>query len=243
VLADLAVAELAVNRRSVIPGWTGFHSLSYHGGTGMAATESSFADVAEESELVSQARSGNTRAFSELLERYERKIFRLAQHITQNREDAEDVLQETFLKAYEHLDQFQGNSKFYTWVVRIAVNQALMKLRKRKTDRTVSIDEGIDTGEDIVVREIAAWDENPEQQYSRDEMNMILNTAVESLAPAYRTVFVLRDVEEFSTEETAEALELSIPAVKSRLLRARLQLREKLSKFFKRKKEGAFAYM
>jgi len=209
----------------------------------MAAAESSFAEVSDEAELIAQARKGNTKAFSDLLERYERKIFRLAQHITQNREDAEDVLQETFLKAYEHLDQFQGNSKFYTWVVRIAVNQALMKLRKRKTDRTVSMDEGIDTGEDIVVREIAAWDENPEQRYSRDETNEILSNAVESLAPPYRTVFVLRDVEELSTEETAEALDLSVPAVKSRLLRARLQLREKLTKFFKRKGDGAFAYM
>ena len=153
----------------------------------MAATESSLEEVADEAGLITQARTGNVRAFSSLLERYERKIFRLAQHITQNREDAEDVLQETFLKAYEHLDQFQGNSKFYTWIVRIAVNQALMKLRKRKTDRTVSMDEGIDTGEDIVVREIAAWDENPEQRYSRDEMNEILSTAVDSLAPAYRT--------------------------------------------------------
>ncbi len=209
----------------------------------MAPTESSNPEVAEEVELIAQARTGNARAFSTLLERYERKIFRLAQHITQNREDAEDVLQETFLKAYEHLDQFQGNSKFYTWIVRIAVNQALMKLRKRKTDRTVSMDEGIDTGEDIMVREIAAWDENPEQRYSRDEMNEILTNAVDSLAPAYRTVFVLRDVEELSTEETAEALDLSIPAVKSRLLRARLQLRDKLSKFFKHRAEGTFAYM
>ena len=223
--------------------WTGLNNRPYDSSTGMAATDSSLADVSDETELIAQARLGNVRAFSDLLERYERKIFRLAQHITQNREDAEDVLQETFLKAYEHLDQFQGNSKFYTWVVRIAVNQALMKLRKRKTDRTVSIDEGIDTGEDIMVREIAAWDENPEQRYSRDEMNEILNTAVESLAPAYRTVFVLRDVEELSTEETAEALDLSIPAVKSRLLRARLQLRDKLTKFFKRKGEGTFAYM
>ena len=209
----------------------------------MATAESKPVEVSDESELVTQARTGDARAFSDLIAKYERKIFRLAQHITQNREDAEDVLQETFLKAYEHLDQFQGNSKFYTWIVRIAVNQALMKLRKRKSDRTVSMDEGIDTGEDIVVREIAAWDEDPEQSYSRDEINVILNEAVESLAPAYRTVFVLRDVEELSTEETAEALDLSIPAVKSRLLRARLQLRDKLTKFFKRKGDGAFAYL
>ena len=88
----------------------------------------------DESQLVAQSREGDTAAFNELVRRYERKIFRLAQHITQNREDAEDVLQETFLKAYEHLDQFQGNSKFYTWIVRIAVNQALMKLRRRKVE-------------------------------------------------------------------------------------------------------------
>jgi len=199
--------------------------------------------VIDEGAIVLQAREGDVKAFSELVRRYESKIFRLAMHITQNREDAEDVLQETFLKAYEHLDQFQGNSKFYTWVVRIAVNQALMKLRKRKTDNTVSMDETIDTGEDTVAREIAAWDENPEQRYSREEMNQILASAVDSLAPAYRAVFVLRDMEELSTEETAEALNLSIPAVKSRLLRARLQLRDKLTRFFKHKGDDAFAYL
>ena len=102
----------------------------------------------DESVLVAQSREGDTRAFGELVRRYEGKIFRLAQHVTQNREDAEDVLQETFMKAYEHLDQFKGDSKFYTWIVRIAVNQALMKLRRRKTDKSVSLDEQIDTGED-----------------------------------------------------------------------------------------------
>jgi RNA polymerase sigma-70 factor (ECF subfamily) len=200
-------------------------------------------EIDDEAAIVAQARLGDAKAFSELLRRYEGKIFRLAQHITQNREDAEDVLQEAFLKAYEHLDQFQGQSKFYTWVVRIAVNQALMKLRKRKSDRSVSLDETIDTGEDTVAREIAAWDENPEQQYSREEINQILSSAIDGLAPIYRAVFVLRDVDELSTEETAEALELSVPAVKSRLLRARLQLRDKLTRYFKRKGDDAFAYM
>jgi len=197
----------------------------------------------DESAVLALAREGDAGAFSELMRRYEGKIFRLAQHITQNREDAEDVLQETFLKAYEHLDQFQGNSKFYTWIVRIAVNQALMKLRKRKSDRSVSLDEGIDTGEDTVAREIAAWDPNPEQRYSQEELGEILDEAVQSLAPPYRTVFVLRDIDELSTEETADALDLSVPAVKSRLLRARLQLRDKLTRFFKRKGGDAFAYM
>jgi len=200
-------------------------------------------EIDDEAAIVAQARLGDAKAFSELLRRYEGKIFRLALHITQNREDAEDVLQEAFLKAYEHLDQFQGQSKFYTWIVRIAVNQALMKLRKRKSDRSVSLDETIDTGEDMVAREIAAWDENPEQQYSREEINEILSSAIDGLAPIYRAVFVLRDVDELSTEETAEALDLSIPAVKSRLLRARLQLRDKLTRYFKRKGDDAFAYM
>ena len=197
----------------------------------------------DEAVLVAQTREGDARAFSELVRRYEAKIFRLAQHITQNREDAEDVLQETFLKAYEHLDQFQGNSKFYTWIVRIAVNQSLMKLRRRKTDKSVSLDETIDTGEDTVTREIAAWEDDPEQRYSREELQGILDSAVESLAPPYRSVFVLRDIDELSTEETAEALGLSVPAVKSRLLRARLQLRERLTRYFKRKGDDAFAYL
>ena len=198
---------------------------------------------AGEAELVEKARGGNVRAFTELVTRYERNIFRLALHITQNREDAEDVLQEAFLKAFQHLDQFQGQSKFYTWIVRIAVNEALMKLRKRKSDRTVSLDEELDTGEDTLVREIAVWGEDPEQLYSREELQQILNQAIQSLSAPYRTVFALRDIEELSTEETAAALGLTIAAVKSRLLRARLMLREKLTRVFKRKGDNAFAYM
>jgi RNA polymerase sigma-70 factor (ECF subfamily) len=209
----------------------------------MMVSPPSAAGTVDETGLVERARQGDARAFSDLVRRYDHKIFRLAQHVTQNREDAEDVLQETFLKAYQHLDQFQGNSKFYTWLVRIAVNQSLMKLRKRRTDRSVSLDETIDTGEDTMVREIAAWDESPEQRYSREELSQILDSAVQSLATPYRSVFLLRDVEELSTEETAQVLDLSVPAVKSRLLRARLQLREKLTRYFKRKGDDAFAYM
>ena len=207
----------------------------------MPATQE--AGIFDESALVAKAREGDLAAFNELVNSYSRKIFRLAKHITQNDEDAEDVLQETFLKAFEHLDGFQGQSKFYTWIVRIAVNESLMKLRKRKSDRSVPLDEPVDTGEDTVVREIAVWDENPEQKYSREDLGHILDEAVEGLRPAFRTVFVLRDIEELSTEETAEALGISVPAVKSRLLRARLQLREKLTRFFKRKGDDVFAYM
>ena len=201
------------------------------------------AAVFDEASLVAQARLGDTGAFTELVDRYQRNIFRLAQNITQNREDAEDVLQETFLKAYQHLPEFEGHSKFYTWVVRIAVNEALMKLRKRKWDKTVWLDEPVNVGEDSVAREIAVWEDNPEQRYSQEELRDILDKAVNGLATPYRTVFALRDVEGLSTEETAQALELSVPAVKSRLLRARLQLRDKLTAFFKRKVEDPFAYL
>jgi RNA polymerase sigma-70 factor, ECF subfamily len=197
----------------------------------------------DEGDLVERAQRGDTSAFTELVTRYERRIFRLAKNITQSDEDAEDVLQESFLKAYQHLGGFQGQSKFYTWIVRIAVNEALMKLRKRKTDKTVSLDETIDTGEENVVREIAVWEDNPEQRYSQREIRELLDKAIMSLRPAFRAVFVLRDVEDLSTEETAAVLDLSVPAVKSRLLRARLQLREKLTRFFKRKGDDAFAYM
>jgi RNA polymerase sigma-70 factor, ECF subfamily len=197
----------------------------------------------DETELVAKAKAGDPTAFTELVNHYDRRVFRMAKQITQNDEDAEDVLQETFLKAYSHLDNFQGNSKFYTWLVRIAVNEALMKLRKRRSDKTVPIDDPIDTGEDVVAREIAVWDDNPEQTYSREELANILSDAIEGLKPAYRTVFVLRDIEEMSIEETAEALDLSISAVKSRLLRARLQLRDKLTRLFKRKGDDALAYL
>lgn len=197
----------------------------------------------EEEALVARAQAGDAQAFAELVERYERKIYRLARHITGNDEDAEDVLQEAFLKAYENLPGFQGQSKFYTWLVRIAVNEALMKLRRRKTGKMVSLDETIDTGEETMAREIAVWEDNPEERYSREELRRILEEAIETLPPLYRTVFVLRDVDELSTEETAEALGISVPAVKSRLLRARLQLRDKLTRFFKRKQEDLFAYL
>ncbi len=193
--------------------------------------------------LVARARVGDARAFSDLVSRYDRKIFRLARHITNSDEDAEDVLQETFLKAYEHLDGFQGNAKFYTWLVRIAVNESLMKLRKRKSDRTVSLDEPAENGDEPMVREIAVWDGNPEQQYSSEELRSILDKAIANLKPTFRTVFLLRDVEDLSTEETAAALDISVPAVKSRLLRARLELRERLTRIFKKKGDDVFAYL
>jgi len=186
----------------------------------------------DEPALVSAARAGSVSAFETLVDRYERKIFRLTQNITQNHEDAEDAMQEAFLKAYEHLPEFEEKSRFYTWLVRIAVNQALMKLRKRRPG-IVSLDEEISTGEDTVPREVQDWGPSPEQRYAQTELRDILGKAVGELDPPSRIVFQLRDIEELSTEETAEALGLSVPAVKSRLLRARLRLRENLNGYFK----------
>jgi len=188
--------------------------------------------------LVRAAKRGEMGAFEELVKRYDRNIFRIAQHITQNREDAEDVVQEAFLKSYQNLESFQEQSKFYTWLVRIAVNEALMKLRKRRTAKTVSLDEDVKTEEDSVPREVADWAPNPEQLYKQAELHEILSKTIQGLPSSFRTVFVLRDVEGLSTEETAEALDLSVPAVKSRLLRARLQLRDRLSRYFKKSSSG-----
>jgi len=187
----------------------------------------------DESALVAAAKSGDISAFETLVGRYERKIFRLAQNITQNREDAEDAMQESFLKAYEHLGEFQGNSRFYTWLVRIAVNQALMKLRRRRPN-VVSLDQELDTGEDMMPREVEDWGPSPEERYGQTELSGILGKVIGELDPPFRVVLQLRDIEELSTEETAEALSLSVPAVKSRLLRARLKLREKLNQYFRR---------
>src|SRR5205823_8857562 len=194
--------------------------------------------VSDELVLVGRAKAGDVGAFEELVRRYDRNVFRIAQHITQNREDAEDVVQDAFLKAYSNLAQFQGQSKFYTWLVRIAVNEALMKLRRRRPERTVSLDQEVQTEEDSIPREVADWSPNPEQLYSQGELREILGRTIQGLPPSFRTVFVLRDVEGLSTEETADALGLSVPAVKSRLLRARLQLRERLSRHFKKKKSN-----
>ncbi len=194
-------------------------------------TEEIHPDVA----LVARAKEGDAAAFEQLVRQYDRQIFRVAQHITQNREDAEDITQDVFLKAYNKLEQFQGNSRFSTWLTRIAVNESLMRLRKRKTSRTVSMDQDVQTDEGSIPRDFADWTPNPEEHFHTAELGDILQKTIAGLSPGFRTVFTLRDIENLSTEETAAALGLSVPAVKSRLLRARLQLRERLSRYMKRK--------
>ena len=196
----------------------------------MLSQSATFDDVA----LATQAKQGDHGAFTELVERYARRVFRVARHITKTDEDAEDVLQETFLKAYSRLNQFEGNSKFYTWLVRIAVNEALMRMRRGKNRVTVSLDQDLQTQDGALKRDLPADTEDPEESLGRTELREGLTQAIDSLSETYRPVFVLRDVEGLSTEETAEMLDLSISAVKSRLLRARLHLRQKLRRFLKK---------
>jgi RNA polymerase sigma-70 factor (ECF subfamily) len=183
--------------------------------------------------LVSAAKAGDNGAFEELVNRYEGKIFGLTMSITGNRADAEDATQEAFLKSYSHLGSFQGDSRFYTWLVRIAANEALMRLRKRRPSE-FSLDAPVPGEEDLMPREVEEWRPNPEQQYAQTELEVLLDQVIDKLELEYRVVFLLRDVEELSTEETAAALGISIPAVKSRLLRARLKLRQKLDRHFRR---------
>ncbi len=188
----------------------------------------------DESALVAEAKGGSYPAFEQLVNRYEKKIYRLGLNITGSPEDAEDVLQETFLKAFQHLPEFREDSRFYTWIVRIGVNEGLMKLRRRRADKTVPFEDQVDEEGAVMPREFKDWKPNPEQLLAQSEMQSILNKAAESLSPTFRTVFFLRDVEGLSTAETAEMLDLTESAVKARLFRARLQLREDLSKVFKR---------
>jgi len=189
--------------------------------------------IAREDEhiLVAAAKRGDAAAFEELVNRYESKILRLTKNITGNQEDAEDAMQEAFLKAYAHLDMFQGDSRFYTWLVRIAANEGLMRLRKRRPQ--MSLDEPIQGDTDLMPRELEDWRPSPEREYAQSEMQNILMEVIEKLEPEYRIVLVLRDLEELSTQEAAEALGISATAVKSRLLRGRLKLREKLNRYFR----------
>jgi RNA polymerase sigma-70 factor, ECF subfamily len=183
--------------------------------------------------LVAAAKGGDVSAFEELVQRYEGKILRLTMNITRNREDAEDAMQEAFLKAYAHLAGFKEDSRFYTWLVRIAANEALMRLRKRRPNQ-VSLDEPIAGDDDLIPRDVEDWGPSPEQRYAQSELHGILDDVIDELEPDYRSVFVLRDVEELSTEETAAVVGISVAAVKSRLLRARLKLRAKLGRYFRK---------
>jgi RNA polymerase sigma-70 factor (ECF subfamily) len=182
--------------------------------------------------LVHACKRGDAVAFEQLVKRYDRRLLSIAQHITHTREDAKDAVQEAFLKVFRKLTQFQENSQFSTWLIRITVNESLMKLRKQRSTREVSIDEDSQSDEEMGPFELADWAPSPEELYREAELRNILRKTLQELQPGLRVVFVLRDIEGLSNEQTAEVLELTPVAVKARLWRARLQLRERLSKYF-----------
>jgi RNA polymerase sigma-70 factor (ECF subfamily) len=174
-------------------------------------------------------------AFARLVEQNSEIIYRLSLKMVGNPQDAEDVLQETFIKAFDNIEKFEGRSKVSTWLYRIAVNESLMLLRKRK-DNITEIDAGIEKDDgDLIPKQIVDWCCLPERELMSNETRHHLNEAIHTLSDANRAAFLLRDVEGLSTSETAQALDISESAVKVRLMRARMQLREELTGFFAQK--------
>jgi RNA polymerase sigma-70 factor (ECF subfamily) len=187
-------------------------------------------------ELVAQAKAGHLKAFEQLMSKYEGKVYSIAYRMTGNREDAEEVLQETFLSVYKSLGRFKGKSRFSTWLYRIAVNASLMRLRKtKKKTRILSLDEPIGGDETHPKREVVDWS-TPEDIVERKRLMEVITRAIDSLPETYRAVVLLRDGEGLSNSEVAKILKTSVPAVKSKLHRARMHLREKLSEYFTPKK-------
>jgi RNA polymerase sigma-70 factor (ECF subfamily) len=186
--------------------------------------------------LVEASKRGDTCAFEELVKRYDRRLLRIALNVTHNRDDAEDAVQDAFLKAYRNLDKFRADAKFSTWPFRIAVNESLMKLRKQRgaQEHTVNIESESDHDLRPAESNLADWSPDPEALYGASEFRQILTLSLQKLSPALRVVFVLRDIEEHSILETSDFLNISENAVKSRLSRARRELREELSKYFKK---------
>ena len=173
--------------------------------------------------------------FARVLDQNADRIYRLALKMIGNPQDAEDILQETFIKAFNNIDQFEGRSKISTWLYRIAVNESLMLLRSRK-GQELPLDKDIQTDQgDTIPRQIVDWCCLPEKELMSGESRKQLREAINTLSDANRAAFLLRDVEGLSTKEAAETLEISESALKVRLMRARMQLREELTDFFAEK--------
>jgi len=187
-----------------------------------------------DAELVRRAQAGELEAFEALTSRHEQRVYALAMRMLRQEQDAEDVTQQTFLSALENLEGFRGEASFSTWVLRIASHAALKIIRKRKGLNTVSLEEATDNSEnfDSIPHPefIADWRQSPEHLVERNEVRRLLDDALARLDEKHRLVFLLRDIEGLSIQETAAALELSEANVKVRLLRARLQLREELTR-------------
>jgi RNA polymerase sigma factor (sigma-70 family) len=173
--------------------------------------------------LASRAKSGDMDAFVELSKRHANRVFQTAYRITKNRQDAEDALQEAFLNAFTHLKNFEGRSSFSTWLTRIAINSALMTLRKKRNSHEIPIDDG-PVG-NFVIREPQSPMGDPESHYVRGERHKLLRKAIHRLPPIYREVIHLQETKEHSLREIAQSLGITVPAVKSRLSRAKNALR------------------
>src|ERR1700689_751223 len=196
----------------------------------MSANSAQFA-AGNDLDLVHASKQGDVTAFEQLVKRYDRRLLRISQTVTRNREDSEDAVQEALLKAFQNLADFREDSQFSTWLIRITVNQSLMKLRKQRTHKEVSLDEDFQADGGAPPLDVPDRAPNPEQLCWAAELRDILVRTVEELRPILRTVFVLREVEGLSIEQTAQALNLSQAAVKARLWRVRLHLRERLNKY------------
>lgn len=177
--------------------------------------------------LVERVLAGDRRAFEPLVRRHERRVFRVTLAVLGNVEDAEEAMQDTFVKAFRHLGQFRREARFTTWLTRIAINEAIQKRSTRKT--FVPLAEAETAKEQFAPKRYESWKSNPEQLYGKQEIHRIVEDAIQSLPEIYREAFVVRDVEELSAEEAAEVLGITVPALKSRLLRARLMMRESLA--------------
>lgn len=188
---------------------------------------------ADDLDLLRRARQGDFAAFEVLVGSYQRRVYALARRIVGQDQDAEDVTQQTFLSLVEHLDQFREESSVATWILRIATNHALKILRKRRGLPMVPLETAADPEDNYATLPhpdyIAQWRDDPEDLAQRAEVRQLVEQALADLDDKYRVVFVLRDIEGLSAKETAEALGLSEANVKVRLLRARLQLRERLT--------------
>lgn len=189
-------------------------------------------DTQEDAPSLEALQSGDREAFARLVDMYSNQIYRLALKMLNDTQDAEDVLQETFIKALRAIRTFEGRSSLSTWLYRIAVNESLMMLRKRRPDMVSVEDERVDSEGESDPVEIVDWCCLPERELESTETRQFLDMAVQRLSPALRAVFVLRDIEGLSVRETAETLGISEVAVKTRLLRARLRMRETLSVYF-----------
>ena len=190
----------------------------------METFRASGVDKDSDAALVAATKSGETHAFEELVVRYERRVFAVAQRITNNREDAEDVVQESFHKAFIHLGDFQEKSRFSTWLIRIAMNEAFMLLRRRRGVLEV-LPESNDDGVESVSEAFVDQRPSPEESCWRRERTELLTEAINRLGPKIRSTILLSDLEEHSLEETAQILGTSISAVKSRLFQGRRKLR------------------